>query len=268
MLNPAPFKVTDPITQTSLNNFFDWLHNEELKAARSVVTNAPTPASPSLADLAGKTARPVEVKMAPGPSGSQAIVQKPPQPHQQEPVSTSSSFAKSAGIGGLRAAASAVSGIHSPAPISLFPTPSSTLLMSGSLGFAFHAAIGQHAVQDRVLLGTATRAQFAKLWNDPKKLDAAFEAGVALADGLKEHYPSGVAVAVPVIGICKDAYDAHRAVVEHDQVAMVSAVAGGAANVLELGIAFRLFGHYSAAALIGVVALRVGKEIYVMAVSE
>ena len=84
-----------------------------------------------------------------------------------------------------------------------------------------------------------------KALDHPKKLDAAFEAGAALADGFKEQIPAGVAVAVPVLGVCKNAYDARMAVIEHDQVAMVSSVAGGAANILDLGLAFHLFGHYS-----------------------
>jgi hypothetical protein len=78
--------------------------------------------------------------------------------------------------------------------------------LNGGAGFAFHATIGQHTLEDRSILGTVTRAQFAKLWDHPKKLDAAFEAGAALADGFKEQIPAGVAVAVPVLGVCKNAY--------------------------------------------------------------
>jgi hypothetical protein len=274
MLKPVLFKVTDPNVHAALNKTFDWIDNQpgvttsDPPRAGGVTSAATASPLPSVADLAGKTALPVGVKVAPGSLAGQPIVQKGQETVKQEPVSASSSIATPTGIDGLRGAASHVPGVNSAAAITLVRTPSSTLLMNGSSEVAFHATIGQHALEDRTILGTVTRAQFAKLWDHPKKLDAAFEAGAALADGFKEQIPAGVAVAVPVLGICKNTYDARMAVIEHDQAAMVSAVAGGAANILDLGLAFHLFGHYSTAALIGVVALRVGKEIYVMAVSE
>jgi hypothetical protein len=232
MLKPVLFKVTDPNVHAALNKTFDWIDNQPSVTASDPpraggVTSAATASSlPSVADLAGKTALPVEVKVAPGSLAGQPIVQKGQETVKQEPVSASSSIATPTGIDGLRAAALSVPGISPAVAITLVRTPVSTLLLNGGAGFAFHATIGQHTLEDRSILGTVTRAQFAKLWDHPKKLDAAFEAGAALADGFKEQIPAGVAVAVPVLGVCKNAYDARMAVIEHDQMAMVSAVAG------------------------------------------